>query len=437
MILVAIASAYMASAQQQAPEPMELLTQIRKKVADGIGRMPRYLCTEKVERRKVQLPSGINREVPCPELIEAFDVHAKRVQLVSSDRLRLDVAVINNHETYSWVNEGRFGDKSLSDLVRSGLTANGSFGSFLRAIFASDVATFAYVGEFQLEGRRTLQYSFSVPLSKSAYQISNAVLGRLVPYSGTFLVDPETLDLRKIEIHADDMPQALHFCRVSNEMTFAKLKIDNVDFMLPSAATTTVVNDSGARATNNLVFSSCHEFLGESKLLFDDPTPNSATAEAKQKQIDIPAGLTFLIALSQAIDPSTMAGGDPIKGFLNRAVELPELNTNIPKGTIVHGRIFALLMDYSEGADLRLSVKWESVDFGGAQQPLHLSLDGATTKTAKTYEILIRQSQPRFGEETDETIGNLEFVSVKRKYQIPVGFETRWLSLESHQVQNQ
>lgn len=429
---VAVVVASLGYAQQQTANSMELLTHIRQKVSDALSRMPRYLCTETVERQKVQLPFSIAGEPPCSDLGEAFGTYAKRLRLVSSDRLRLDVAVINNHETYSWVNEGRFGDKSLSELVRSGLTANGSFGSFLQAIFTSDAALFSYVGDSQLAGRRVLQYSFSVPLSKSDYHISNALLGKLVPYSGNFFVDGETLELRKIEIHADDIPPELHFCQVSNEMDFAKLKIDNVDFMLPSAAATTVVNTSGARATNRLAFSACHQFLGESKLLFDDSASGSATAEAKQKQIDIPAGVEFLISLSQPINPSSMAAGDPIKGFLSKSVEIPGLGVDIPKGTVVHGRIFSLLMDYSEGADLIFSLKWETINFGGMEQPLRLSLDGATMKTAKTHEVYLRQPSPGFGDAVDDAVGNLEFVYVKRNYEIPFGFETRWLSLENH-----
>ena len=75
--------------------------------------------------------------------------------------------------------------------------------------------------------------------------------------------------------------------------------MNNLDFLLPSEATTVVINSNGYQSTNRTVFSSCHQFLGESKLVFDDaPAP---AAVAKPKPIEIPVGQTLVIATAQGL----------------------------------------------------------------------------------------------------------------------------------------
>ena len=431
-ILLGVISSGIYGGQPPQTDPMQLLVEARRKIAESTSRMPRYLCTETVERRKSQLGSGANWDKPCSETIAAIAGHSKRLQLLSSDRLRLDVAVIDKNEIYSWVGEGRFGDQSLSQLVKMGLTANGSFGSFLTAIFESPATTFSYQGESPANGRPVLKYEFRVGALDSSYHLSNARISQTVPYSGSFTVDPETLDLLKLDIHADDIPGAMSYCEVSNAMDYTKLRMNNLDFMLPSEATTQVIRVDGAMAENRTVFSGCHQFLGESKLLFDDaPAAGTTVAAAARRPTEIPAGLTFDIGLTQKIDPATLAAGDPIKGTLLKTIEIPGTSETIPKGTLLKGRICMLLMDYNDWGALEFAIKWESLEWGGgASQPLRLLLEAAISSTAKTSEVNVKRARRSdFGTPFDETIGYLQFPGVKKNYQIPMGFQSRWVSL--------
>ena len=431
-ILASACTAAICLAQQPQTDPMQLLIQVRHKVAQGISHIPRYLCTESVEREKLRLPSGVKQDL-CPEILEAFANPSRRFRVVSADRLRLDVAVIDKREIYSWVGEGRFGDQSLSQLVNSGLTSTGSFGAFLNAIFATPSATFSYRSESQTNGRRVLEYAFRVRLLESDYELSNSRIRQIVPYSGSFTVDAETLDLLKIEIHADDIPSEMRFCQVSTQMDYAKLRLNDLDFMLPSEATTRVLSSDGTLAVNRTVFSGCHQFLGESKLLFDDPSVSAASpAEAKQKLTGIPAGLTFYIGLTQRVDPTKFSAGDLIKGALAKPVEIPDSHVTLPKGTLLNGRICELLMEYGDLAELQFGIKWESIEIGGERLPLRLALESAIPGTAKTAEVNVNISQlADFGAQVDQTVGYLSFPFVKKTYQIPAAFQSRWVSLTS------
>jgi hypothetical protein len=427
-MLLGAALTALCSAQQQ-PDPMQLLVQLRHKVANSISRIPRYLCTETVERQTFQLPLRALSVVSCPKIMSAVQDSKKKAQLLYTDRLRLDVAVIDKQETYSWVGEGRFGDQSLGDLVNAGLTSTGSFGSFLEAIFVGDGATFSYLGESKLDNRRVLQYGFQIPLPHSTYRISNAWLKRFTAYSGSFTADAETLDLLKLELHADPIPFELGFCEVSTEMDYTKLRMNNLDFLLPAEATTLLIGSDGHQSVNRTVFSSCHQFLGESKLMFEDQPTGPTISRTTPQAVQIPPGETVLIGLAEKIDPATAGAGDPVKGRLTQPVEIPALRLTLPKGTVLHGRICELVVRYGDAATLNFGLKWETMEFGGINQTVHLSLKAATRGTAKTDDIEVRQPSLILGAPIDESIGYLSFPWVKKNYQIPAGFESRWVSL--------
>jgi hypothetical protein len=422
-LLLCVALALCTFAQQQ--YPMKILIQLRHKVADSLSRVPRYLCTEVVDRQTLRIATNSRVPSSCPELVTAVQESKAKQKLLSSDRLRLDVALADNREIYSWVGEGRFGDQSLSQLVRIGSTSTGSFASFLHAIFAADGATFSYIGELQSNGHRVLQYGFEVPLWRSGYTIASASFSRLTAYRGTFTADAATLDLLRLEIQAESIPPELNICATSSSMDYTKLRINNVDFLLPAEADTHVISTEGRESVNRTVFSGCHQFLGESKLLLDDQPATSETASTqKARVIDLPPGTAVFTSLTEKIDPASAAAGDPIKGRLTKPIQIPNLGLTIPKGTLLNGRICQLFVQYDEWESLELGLKWESLEFEGAAHPLHLSLESAVPGTAKTADILVRQHG-----ESDVTIGYFLFSEISKKYQIPAGFESRWTSL--------
>ena len=69
------------------------------------------------------------------------------------------------------------------------------------------------------------------------------------------------------------------------------------------------------------------------------------------------------------------------------------------------------------------------MDLAGAKQTLRLSLESAVRGTGKTGEIDVMPAKVDLGMPADETIGYLLFPYVRKNYQIPAGFESRWVSL--------
>ena len=104
-----------------------------------------------------------------------------------SDRLRLNVSVLSDREIYSWAGETKFDDRGLFGLIDRGPLQTGGFASFLRLIFGNDEASFSYLGEEEVAGRRVLKYRFQTPEDRSHYAFGQDRIR--VAYDGSFDAD--------------------------------------------------------------------------------------------------------------------------------------------------------------------------------------------------------------------------------------------------------
>ncbi len=416
-------------------DPTETLLKIRKRVEDSISRLPRYLCTETVDRESFEidpLPHRGNDNV-CQELIETLAKSNKALRLQSSDRLRLDVALSSRTEMYSWVGEGRFDDRALSEIVGQGTTSTGAFGTFLHAIFVANSASFQFKGAAEDNGRHVLNYGFVVPVARSGYVVSNNIISRLTGYTGTFSVDAQTLDLLRLEIQTDVLPPELQVCSTHTVLDYTRIQMSGVDVLLPSEVTVRILGSDGRESCNRTVFRGCHQFLGESKLIFDDrgvdPDKEGAMA-AKTWKVELPLGLRVSVALAQAIDPASAAAGDPIEGRLTHSIKVPDSGLVIPKGTPVNGRIFGLTLIHSRETELELGLQWESINLNGVNLSLRLAERSVASSSAgigfghgrwPDVNSMTRSEQPG--------ITFFLFPKVDVGYRIPAGFEAEWVTL--------
>jgi hypothetical protein len=332
------------------------------------------------------------------------------------------------------VHEEKFGDRDLSDLVRQGATSTGEFSSYVRAIFEVNAASFAFKGESQLNGRKVLQYTFQVPLARSGYTVSNKTLNRLTGYSGSFSADAETFDLLKLEIQTDPLPQELGMCQVATVLDYKQVRMNSVDFLLPSEANMRILEPDGGVSRNRTQFSGCHEFLGESKLIFDDrTTAEGPVSTAPAQTIHLPPSLKISVALAQNIDPAMAAAGDPVDGKLMRPIKDPSSNLTIPKGTQLNGRILELRSSYSGTmCVLEFGLKWENFTLNGANHPLDLLVKTAVSGSAKLP--LVRSLWPDIAatfRPESPGVGFFVFPDVPPKYKIPAGFEAEWMTVSA------
>ncbi|MEN6535724.1 MAG: hypothetical protein ABFD89_18815, partial [Bryobacteraceae bacterium] len=168
-------------AQPASPPESILLNRIRAHVARDLKRLPNYTCIETIDRTQ---RSGLAHEV---------DV---------ADGLRLEVAMVDNKELFAWPGADSFEDRQIGDLVQDGVIGSGNFAINATSVFLTDAASFIYVGDCELEGKKAVLYTYMVPVSNSRYKIRVPPKQAMVGFHGAFWVDAGTLDLMRLEVVA-------------------------------------------------------------------------------------------------------------------------------------------------------------------------------------------------------------------------------------------
>ena len=288
------------SAQTALPPEILLLARIKTKAAENLQRLPNYTCTETIERSRRAR-------------------HSKTSS--GSTRSGLEVALVGGKELFSWPGAGKFEEKGIGELVGSGAAiGNGAFALHAKSIFLSTWPTFTYVGERPLEGRSAIRYDYVVPQMVSRYQIRAGASQARVGYHGSFWVEPDTLDLIRLEVYADSLSTNLELRESSDALEYRQVRIGDVDFLLPQSSELRMIDLLGNESRNRTRLSECRQYTGESVVTFGDiPPPSVMAAPAPQmKPIHLPSGLRVEMRLQTPIQSGRSATGDPVKALLGR-----------------------------------------------------------------------------------------------------------------------
>jgi hypothetical protein len=410
------------------PGPGDLLQRVTGKVLDTVGRLPKYMCTQTIDRSQYEPAAGAAGHHCEP---------SARKQLIhtTSDRLRLDVAVSAGREMYSWVGESRFEDRSLFDLVRTGALSTGSFASLLMVVFRDDGAAFSYKGETTEAGRKVAEFEFRVPVQSSHYIYSGAGSRVTTGYYGSILVDPVTAELVRLSVQTEALPPETASCESSSTLDYSRVRLNGADFLLPNRAQLHILDANGRDMENSTVYSGCHEFLGESTLRFDSqPEPGAppASANAAAAADELPGGIPFTIVLSSGIEPAIAAAGDKVSAKLTTAISGATRQTLVPKGAAVTARIVQIRRFYVPQPALRVVLKLETVDIAGAPRPLRAAPDSRVEATVNRKGTLQRRD---FSANTvtldnhDPQAAVLQFWNIRGDFVVSSGFESKWLTL--------
>jgi hypothetical protein len=433
LLLCALVSCLTAQSYSQ-QDPKTLLLEVRKKQMLTLDRLPRYMCTETVDRSMFEPQVKVARR-SCDDITSLRMRKDWVIRKYESDRLRLDVAISGNTEMYTWAGQDRFQNQKLSKLVLGGVTATGEFKAFLESIFGTSEALFAYTGELSVGGRSLVEFSFSVPLEQSSYRISKQRQSAVVAYDGTFLIDPKTFDLVRLTVHAIQIPEELG-CDITTTVDYRSLRINNSEFFLPSDVDLRVVEADGAEAENRTVFTGCHEFLGESTLRFDDaPAQPVTNQQASFKILPLPPGQQFRFALTRAIDPATAAAGDQVNATLTSPIKDKRGRVLVPKGAAVTGRIVQIMWRYGlQSESLTLALKLETVEAGGVPRAFDTRMESTVKTHTNSIDFsAVRRTLGSFDQmlaQEDPAVGFLEFPNVTRDYVIDRGLEIQAMTAD-------
>ena len=299
------------------PPDLLLLARIKLRMQQNLSHLPNYTCLQTIERSRRRPP-------------------ARRFEY--TDTVRLEVALVGGKEMFAWPGAKNFEDRDITEIVQGGAIGTGDFALHARAIFLGFAPIFRYVGEETLDQRRAVRYDYSVPLNKSDFSIQVPPQKAVVGYHGSFWADAETLDLIRLEIHADAIPPELGITSAIDNLYYERRRIGDTRFLLPARSDLVMVDENGNQSQNRTGYSDCRQYAGESTLTFGDAPATSEAPRAPVREFRLPPGLTLQLELDTEIDSENAAAGDPIHAVLIHPVRQKK-TVLVPKGAVFAGRI--------------------------------------------------------------------------------------------------
>ena len=325
------------------------ISRIRAQVAERMARIPNYTCLETIDRTWYADESKGSRII---------------------DRLRLEVATIEGREQFAWPGGGRVDSASLQEVLASGITKRGDFSGFLSAIFVSNSATYTLVGEQPAAVRPGIRYDYRMPRASPGWTLVRNAARATVGYHGSFWVEPETLELARLEVEADGIPPELTLSSATQAIDYGLVAVGAGVFLLPQTADMRLVDSQGLESRTVTRFANCRQFVAESTISYSEERSAEQAAVKSDAATALPAGLLLEVGLTTPIERKTAATGDLVAAQVRE-----ELKTKgrilVPKGAIVEGRI--LRLETGGTSDLLL-VRFTGLRFGATQVRLRASV---------------------------------------------------------------
>jgi hypothetical protein len=152
------------------------------------------------------------------------------------------------------------------------LITEGEFGILLsRVVDPASDATFAWNRWETVRGKRLAVFDYTVGKEHSTLTMQLSDLAKAtLAYRGSVYVDPESGAVWRITDTADSgIPPQLQMREISTVIDYAETPIGGKSYLLPYAATVSVVSYTG-RVRNELEFQNYRKFEAESVIKFGD-----------------------------------------------------------------------------------------------------------------------------------------------------------------------
>jgi hypothetical protein len=325
LALIVLAIANCAAAQDLPPETI-LVARIRDHLRDGLDHLPEYTCLENIARYHRQ---------PGP-----------RMKLLPLDHLELEVLYSGSHEWYGWPGARTLDEDTPVKFIGSGMIGGGLFALFQKSLTGS-ATTFTYRGEDRLGGRAAaVKYDFRVPRLFSGQKIELVGGAGTVGLKGSFWADPRSLDLLRLTVEADEIPENLPLTDMSARIDYAHTRIGSSDIVLAQNADLHMAERSGDENYDRFEFTHCSQFHAQSAVSFEPadaaprvakPASGPAAPKAGKPEERVPALLRVTVQLQTPITADDPVG-TPIEGK-TAGDALRKGKVAIPDGSTVHGRI--------------------------------------------------------------------------------------------------
>jgi hypothetical protein len=323
---------------QLAPDPNDVLSRARVRLAAAAAAVPKYTCTETVDRNYFHE----TRQAPqsCDNTVANHRSGRIKLVLSATDRLRFDVEVADGgYEIYAWPGASRIANEKIEDMAGGGPLGTGPFEPFLVDIFANNAVQFQYLGEKS----GLLGYRYRVPLEASHYRVQAGLTWSFTAYDGTFRLDPTSAELKQLTVRTAELPSKTGSCEATTLMDFESLRIGAGEYLIPRQTHLQVIGRDATFTENGVAYTSCHEFHAESEIRFDAPAPEASQGMTLASSLHgptLPPGLPVVLRLDTEIDTDLAAAGDLVAAEIVKPLLDPKTHQVLMEaGTVIRGRI--------------------------------------------------------------------------------------------------
>src|SRR5262249_52771415 len=257
-IPIFLAASMLAAVAQSPDDPDSVLRRTRERLLPDLARLPRYTCVQTITRRyyRPQMEGAT-----CKKLMDAYGTRKSHSKPRGWDRLRLEVAIVEGENVFSWVGEPRFEKDTLEQLAGPGPLSSGDFGPFLHSIFTQ--ASIIFQKEEQTGNRRLLSYSYDLPLERSGYRVRANEGWVLTAYSGAFVIDSEHSDIVSLAVRTDELPASTASCQAISEVEYGRTPIHDRMILIPGQTRLIVIDRQGGETESQTSYSSCREYASK------------------------------------------------------------------------------------------------------------------------------------------------------------------------------
>jgi hypothetical protein len=288
--------------------------------------------------------------------------------------LRLDVLLTTDRELYSWAGAKKFEEGEIDELVTEGAFGTGPFGSMLLSVLQGRDTRFIFEGDASLNGRRLLEYSYTVPADRSRYRVKAQNNWVITGYTGSILADPETAELVRLSVRTEELPPETRSCETDSELEYGRVRLGNDDYLLPKMTHQRFIMRDGSEGENSITFSACRDFRGESTVNFSPKAADSRPVSVAAEPLDLPPGLPVTVELTSApVRGDQAAAGDRIEGRLVNVIRDPlEQTIRVPAGAAMAGRLMRVETRWGPSTEITFAFRWETVEVDGTPTPIEL-----------------------------------------------------------------
>ena len=409
--------------------PAEVLRLARERIVTSIKRLPKYTCIQTTNRSHYVPAKPHRGETPCDQMIADEKDGQKPMRLSVADRLRLDVAMGTEQEIYSWPGASRFDLTELDQIVTTGTFSTGAFGADLIDIFDNDGTRYDFRGAENRDGHNVFVYGYAVAQSVSHSHVRDGPAWFTTGYSGTFEVDPESFEIRRVTVQTPELPVETRFCQTELTLDYRRTQIGDGFFPLPRQTQMHAILRDGDESENTTTFTACREFQAESVVSFSPPNAAAeAGAVSTHPHPQIPPGLALELRLDTPIDTETSAVGDQVAATVARDVHARESKEIVIRaGAVAHGRVIRLEHHFLPFEYLVVGISFTRLERDGEPVPFRARLNGggAPVTIVRSGSNLPPVLRPR----TPVSPANAFEFPFEKRHVIAAGTVSNWITI--------